>query len=338
MATIKDVAALAGVSTSTVSFVLNGKAKEMKVSDVTAQKVLEAATKLEYQPSRAARSLRSSFEERPTIALYWPMDHRISYASLILDSIRAEVRRQELDCDLIIRGYRNDHLYDQRELLDSANYSVAIIGATSARDSEYIESLNPVLPIILFNRNSTKFSSVLAEEKTAIQDGIELIFDKGISRVAFFRGNHSYTAYDQRLRILRKTLAEHNILLPEEFDFQVEDRYEGGASAARRFLQMEHPPELLITATETIALGAAYVFQREGLRIPEDLKILSFAIGDPNITKFCTPSLSVIEMSTKDMAEHAAAMATHRIRTGISAAPESHQSRNRLILRESCPE
>ena len=101
---------------------------------------------------------------------------------------------------------------------------------------------------------------------------------------------------------------------------------------------MESRPELLIAMTETISLGATYIFEREGIQIPDELKILSFAIGDPNITKFCTPSLSVIEMSTIDMAEHAAAMAIHRIRTGISAAPESHQSRNRLILRESCPE
>ncbi len=338
MATIKDVASLAGVSTSTVSFVLNGKAKEMKVSDITAQKVMEAAAKLKYKPSSTARKLRSSTKERPTIALYWPMDHRISYASLILDSIRTEVNRQGLDCDLVIRGYRNDYLCEQKELLDQSNYNVAIIGATSAKDSEYIESLSPVLPLILFNRSSRQFSSVLAEEETAIRDAVSLISDKGIRKVALFRGNHSYTAYDRRMEILRNTLDEYNILLPEEFDFRIEDRYESGASAARRMLQMESRPELLIAMTETISLGATYIFEREGIQIPDELKILSFAIGDPNITKFCTPSLSVIEMSTIDMAEHAAAMAIHRIRTGISAAPESHQSRNRLILRESCPE
>jgi DNA-binding LacI/PurR family transcriptional regulator len=338
MATIKDVAALAGVSISTVSFVLNGKAGQMKVSDATAQKVLEAAAELQYKPSNAARRLRTATVERPTIALYWPMDSRAGYASLILESIRKEVERQHLDCDLLLRGYHNDYLYQQKEILDSSSYGVAIIGATSAKDSEYIETLSPVLPIILFNRNSSVFSTVLSEEETAIRDAVQLLSDKGVRNIALFRGTKSYTAYDYRLKTLMNTLAEYGIEVAPEHNIEAEDRCESGASAARKLLLCKHRPQALITMTDTIALGASYVLCRAGVRLPEDMLLLTFSIGDPDITKYATPSLSAIEMSTKDMAEHAAAMAIHRIRTGVSVAPESHQIRNRLILRESCPE
>lgn len=338
MATIKDVAALAGVSTSTVSFVLNGKARQMKVSDDTAQKVQDAATRLGYRPSNAARKLRKSMVERPVIALYWPMDSRTNYVSLILDSIRTEVERQGIECDLVLRGYRNDHLCDQQELEDAYGYGAAIIGATSERDSEYIDSLNPALPIILFNRDSLHFSNVQAEETTSIHDAVQLLSDKGIRRPALFRCPHSYIAYTNRYRLLIEALSEFQIPLPEDYVFSTEDRYEGGASAARQLLRLNERPDALITMTDTIALGASYVLNREGIQIPQDVKILSFAIGDPALTQYSTPSISVIEMSTRAMAETAASMAIHHIQNGHLKTPESHQIRNRLILRESCPE
>ncbi|MEE1375038.1 MAG: LacI family DNA-binding transcriptional regulator [Clostridia bacterium] len=338
MATIKDVAALAGVSTSTVSFVLNGKAQQMKVSDETAKKVQEAAARLDYRPSSAARRLRKAIAERPIIALYWPIDSRISYASLILDCIRIELERQEMDCDLVIRGYRSDHLNEQRELEDPAAYSVAIVGATGTKDSAYIDTLNPALPIILFNRKSERFSNVQAEEESAIRDAAQLLSDKGIRRPALIRCSHSYIAYNQRYRTLAETLSRFGIDISNDYIISAEDRYESGASAARQLLKLKKKPDALITMTDTIALGASYVLTREGIRIPEDLQILSFAIGDPALSRFATPSLSVIEMPTKTMAETAASMAIHRIRSGIITVPESHRVRNRLILRESCPE
>lgn len=338
MSTIKDVAVFAGVSTSTVSFVLNGKAKQMKVSDDTAQKVQDAAARLSYRPSNAARKLRKSVAERPVIALYWPMDSRTSYVSLILDSIRTEVERLGIECDLVIRGYRNDHLCEQRELEDAYEYDAAIIGATSEQDSAYIETLNPSLPIILFNRNSLHFSNVQAEEETAIHDAVQLLSDKGVQRPALFRCPNSYIAYNNRYCLLIETLSEFQIPLPDNYIISTEDRYEGGASAARQLVRLEKQPDALITMTDTIALGATYVLNREGIRIPQDMKILSFAIGDPALTQFSTPSISVIEMSTRAMAETAAAMAIHHIQNGHLKTPESQQIRNRLILRESCPE
>ena len=84
MATIKDIARIANVSPSTVSFVLNGKAREMKVSPVTEQRILEIVAATGYRPSNVARRLRASEAERPVLALYWPLDRRASYVGRLL--------------------------------------------------------------------------------------------------------------------------------------------------------------------------------------------------------------------------------------------------------------
>lgn len=96
MATIKDVAALAGVSTATVSLVLNGRGQELKVSAATQQKVLAAAKTLAYKPNASARKLRTSEVEKPTIAFYWPMDLRINYLAAILTGLRTEIEKRSL--------------------------------------------------------------------------------------------------------------------------------------------------------------------------------------------------------------------------------------------------
>ena len=71
MATIKDIARIANVSPSTVSFVLNGKAREMKVSPATEQRILEIVAATGYRPSNVARRLRASEAERPLPGSIW---------------------------------------------------------------------------------------------------------------------------------------------------------------------------------------------------------------------------------------------------------------------------
>ena len=97
MATIKDIARIANVSPSTVSFVLNGKAREMKVSSATEQRILEIVAATGYRPSNVARRLRASEAERPVLALYWPLDRRASYVGRLLGAFQQEHLRQELD-------------------------------------------------------------------------------------------------------------------------------------------------------------------------------------------------------------------------------------------------
>ena len=76
MATIKDVAKAAGVSVTTVSIIINGKAEERKISEATRDRVLETMRELGYQPNLSARRLRNQDSKKPVIAFFWPIDYR----------------------------------------------------------------------------------------------------------------------------------------------------------------------------------------------------------------------------------------------------------------------
>lgn len=125
MATIKDVAALAGVSISIVSIVLNGKAEERKVPPKTYKKVLDAINTLKYEPNMTAHRLRNSESSKPTIALYWPLDYRTTYLSIILMGIKNEMRKLNYDCDIVVCTYENDKLNNEFNL--STKISLALL-------------------------------------------------------------------------------------------------------------------------------------------------------------------------------------------------------------------
>ena len=175
MATIKDVAALAGVSTATVSLVLNGRGQELKVSAATQQKVLAAAKTLAYKPNASARKLRTSEVEKPTIAFYWPMDLRINYLAAILTGLRTEIEKLQFDCELIICTYRNDHLAEEQGLKNAYRYSAAIIGAPSEADMAYLQGLKTSLPIILFNRYLEKYHTVCSQDESTLRNAVNLL-------------------------------------------------------------------------------------------------------------------------------------------------------------------
>ena len=76
MASIKDVAEMAGVSLSTASIVANGKAKERKISEATQKKVLETMKALNYIPNVSAKTLRRGESQKYVVALFWNFDFR----------------------------------------------------------------------------------------------------------------------------------------------------------------------------------------------------------------------------------------------------------------------
>ena len=111
MVTIKEIAQEVGISSSTVSIVLGGKAAERKISTATQEKIFAAAARLGYQPNMAARSLRGgSGANELVVAMFWAQDFRASMMFRFWDGLRAEIEKTARPVRLVIYPYVNDHL------------------------------------------------------------------------------------------------------------------------------------------------------------------------------------------------------------------------------------
>ena len=301
MTTIKDIARMANVSTSTVSFVLNGRARQMKVSPVTEQRILEIVKELGYKPNSSARKLQANEKDKPVLAVYWPLDRRTSYIGRILNGLRNEITRIGLDYDFTVKTYIENHLCEDKTLLSQNYYNCAIIGALSPVDMEYLSSLKTDLPIILYNRQLAGYHSVFVNYDGAVRKVVEIAKNKGCKSIAFVKNKSNFLAGSARMRHAVKITKELGIRVIEESYLEVEDEYEGGTLAVKNLLKYNSMPELLFCASDQIAVGASFQLQKEGLKIPDDVEIICFGLADRDLTEYSIPSISVIEIPTEEM-------------------------------------
>ena len=99
MVTIKQIAQEVGISSSTVSIVLGGKAAERKISTATQEKIFAAAARLGYQPNMAARSLRGgSGANELVVAMFWAQDFRASMMLRFWDVCGPRSKKRHVRC------------------------------------------------------------------------------------------------------------------------------------------------------------------------------------------------------------------------------------------------
>lgn len=321
MATIKDVARRAGVSGTTVSIILNGKADERRISAVTRQRVWDAMAELGYQPNLSARRLRVQEQTIPTLAFYWPIDYRSSILASFLNSFQAVVKKQGLECEILIRTYENDHIERGIEPLIKNSYTGALIGATSKKDVEDLERLNLQLPIVLINRLSEKYSSVYTDYKAVGLQAASLFREKGYTEASVFTALRPYMATGLRTQAFLNACAQLGISVETDQIYATANSISGGVEAARAYCRSPKPSRAIFCESDQMALGIIWELNRQGVRIPQDAELLCIGMMDPEFTEFSTPSLSTIQMNNQEMMEKALLLLMDAISNG-SRAPQ----------------
>ena len=319
MSTLKDVAALAQCSLTTASIVANGRGDEMHISPATQQRVAEAIQQLQYRPDRGAQLLRAG-RRRLTIALYWPLDRRASYVGRLLGAFQQEHLRQELDYDLVVNTFREGHLCEEKGLHFHSPYSCAILGGLSPADMDALAQLETDLPLVLYNRRQAGFGAVYTDYAKAVRQVMELARAKGCRSIGFLKNRSNFMADSSRIRDAITAAGEYGLRVPPHAVVEAEDTYEGGAVGIKTMMTGGSLPELLVFASDIMAIGAAHQMQKEGIRIPQEVGLICFGLGERQQAQYCTPPLSVIEMPTEAMTAGAVQMAAEMIRKGANAA------------------
>ena len=335
MPTIRDVAALAGVSVSTVSIVLNGKAKERKVADKTNEKVLAAIETLRYKPNMTARRLKSSEGDKPTVALYWPLDYRTAFLAGILKGIQMGLNRLSYDCEIVVCTFESGKISAEFNDSTKNRFSGAIIGATSAADMEYLSGYKPQIPTVLFNRYLADYCSVRVDHKSSAEKTVNLFAAKGHRRMAVITAENADLAMSARTAAILESSEKNQIEVEERFIIKCKNNFAGGALAARKFLSLPDRPKALFCDSDFLAIGAAHVFNKEKIRIPEDLEIIAIGMAEPEMTEFSTPSITVVAIPTEEMAADAIGLIYNLARGKIKGAVHKEWD-PKLLARDSC--
>lgn len=326
--TIKNVALAAGVSTATVSHVIN---KTRYVSDETTQRVLQTMAELNYHPNHAARSLRSS--KTYTIGFIIPVrkeDTSKSFFMSIAEGIEETLRKQGYH--LIISNSKEDldKEIEQLKLLNNQITDGVILAPTHNKFDEIQKYIPKNHPIVLIDRVplDSKSSGVFIDSYQGVYDSIEYLREKGYQRIGYVSANLHISTARQRLEAYRDVQINESNL--EDTIFIGEPTFESGYTLAERLVS--HDLDAVFIANNEIATGIISYFREKNISIPEDIAIIVF--DNFEWTRIVSPPLTVVEQPAYEMGIEAAHKILARIQTP-SKKIEHTILQPRLIHRES---
>ncbi|CAN5476572.1 LacI family DNA-binding transcriptional regulator [soil metagenome] len=327
MASIKEVAERAQVSTASVSRVLAGK----KVRPEVLKRVMKAVDALGYRPNRVARSLRSN--KSTTIGLV-VADIQNTYFTQICRAVEDTASRSGFAVFLCNSDEDPAKESTYLSLLRDENVAGAIVAPTA----ETIRTLQPEallqLPLVMIDRHPGRLAvdSVVLDNVGAASELTAHLLTHGRRRIAGLFGANSATGAERH----KGFLAAHHALKLEpikELTRFVPPRQDDGYSAAKALLAMSHPPDALITSNGLLAAGAFRAIAESGLACPEKIAFASF--DDTMWAPMVSPAVTVIEQPTYEIGQTATELLMARIQNSARAV-RSVTLPYKLIPRQSC--
>ena len=271
--TIEEVAALAGVSRSTVSRVVNGSTA---VSPEALAAVQTAIAQLNYAPNRAARSLAS--RQTYAIGLVVPEDTTRFFGDPFLASVVAGISARLADSDYILNLLiaSDDPGGKMVRFVRNGGVDAAIIVSHHTSDS-FVGSIPDAVPVVFGGRRSNAQDSDIiidVDNVAAARDAVAHLIALGRRRIATITGTMTMSVSIDRRDGFLAALADAGLEPAGEVDGDFSEQ--GGADAAARLLEQPERPDAIFIASDLMARGAIGVLRSAGLRVPEDVAVIGF--------------------------------------------------------------
>ncbi len=323
MATIKDVAKLAGVSVSTASVALRGKGP---VSEATRRRVIEAARALDYQPNAIARSLVT--RRTRTVGLLLsdltdPYFHEIAkgveavlsragYALILADTDRSPEKE--------LRAY---------EIFRSQQVAGMILAGSGTEDEAHFEQLERRdVPIVTLGRHRSGLPCVAVDNVQAAKTAAQHLIETGCRRIGLIAGPPGLLAAEERREGYLAALAEHGLSPDPRWMLVGDFTPAGGYRAAMelftaRGLDRHDRPDGLVAGNDQMAIGALKALRELGIRVPEEIAVVG--IGGIPTGEYVEPPLTTVALPLKTMGEAAAKMLICRVERGGGGPLDQHE-------------
>lgn len=272
---LADVAAEAGVSATTASYILNGRAAQMRIAPETDQRVRAAAARLGYRPNRSARSLRT--RRTATIGLISDQIAGEQYGSSMLTG--ASLAARELD-HLVVMGESGGDPDLERLLLEEMrerDVDGVVYATRTARTIRPPDALWGVRAVLLNCEDpDERYASVLPDDEGGGRVAAATLVAAGVSEVWVVGEDPTpeATAGPRRMAGIRAGLADASLGLAGVVacDWSVTE----GFDATNRWLAGGGRAGGLVCMNDRIAMGAYQALAEAGLRVPDDVSVVSF--------------------------------------------------------------
>jgi LacI family transcriptional regulator len=328
MPTVQDVAQRAGVSTATVSYVLNGT---RFVSDALRERVLAVVRELRYEPNAIARTLRSNRSD--TLGLILP-DLRNPFFTEVVRGVE-EVAQARGYTVLLANSDEDPEREAKYVRVMRAKHVDGLIIAPAGGAYEELEQLvQSHFPVVLLDRDVAGLgaSAVMLDNEAAAHAAVEHLIGLGHRRVGMITGRPPISSTIERERGYRRALREAGLPFDEHLVLTGESTTEGGAAAASTLLERPSPPSALFAANNLMTIGALMAIERHGLSIPGDIALVGF--DEIPWADVFRPRLTTVEQPLYELGRMAAELVLKQ-RSAGDHYPERVLLPGTLIVRDS---
>jgi LacI family transcriptional regulator len=333
--TSKDVAELAGVSRTTVSFVLN-EVQDVHISQETRRRVLKAARQLNYYPDAAARSLASRQAGAIGLILCQSPEHIVADPFLpgLILGLGEAIRKNGFH--LLIQAVgdvtRPDAYVD---LVHTRRIDGVIISGPRSNDQQLSRLLREGFPVVLHGRlNGAKAYCVDVDNVKGALLATQHLIGLGHRRIALINNAPlQYTASADRHQGYRVALEEAGLPYDESLVRYARFTAESGYQAMDQLLNNGTVPEAVFVASDLVAMGAMLALKRRGLNVPQDIALVGF--DDVPLSGYFDPPLTTVRLPAYELGWQTGDLLARLIQ-GKPPTEKAVLLETELVVRESC--
>lgn len=314
MATIKDVARMAGVSVSTVSKYINGG----NVRKENIEPIRNAIAALDFRVNPFARSLKT--QRSRFIGILLPEMTAPFFGSVVtaLDkALREKGYHSVISCYGASLGLERDNL---RFLLGNGIDGLVYVPEDITADEFHELTANCGIPVVQVDRmiQGVESDTVLVDNAEIVYKAVSRLIQKGHRRIAIVTGPKSVYSAKQRLMGYLRALSDHGILYDDSLVVNGQLDFATGYRSCDALLKLSEPPSAVFATNYDITLGLVTAARERGLQIPDQLDIFGF-----DCMEICTmlqPPLPVVHQPEQKIGQTAAEFLVDRLK-GYNGKP-----------------
>lgn len=325
--TLKDVAKIAGVSTATVSHVLNDS---KYVGDELKQKVTEAVAMLKYVPNNMAKSLR--MQESRLIGLMIS-DISNPFFSLVVRGIEDGLAKNFYNVLLCNTDSSSEKEQEYLKVLLSRRIDGLVV-SSAGNEGKHFNGKD--VPLVFLNRrpDSTANNMVTTNNFRGGKLAAEHLINHGFRRIAVIAGPQHISTGRDRLLGFRRALEDHgckwDVSLVKYGQFDIDSGYQ----SMRELVEQAIKPDAVFACNNFMTLGAFQYLRETGISIPGEIAVIGY--DDPDWTIIVEPPLTVIRQPAYNLGLQAANLIVQCIKEKNNNTPQQIYLDPELIIRKSC--
>lgn len=328
---LKDIARIAGVSPSTVSFVLNGKAKQMRISETLATRIMEVAKKEGYHPNPVAVSLRTGKSQILGLIVETISGNFFASLSRIIEDEAARFGYKVVYTSTENNRQKGKELIG---MLSQRQVDGYIITPTPGMEQDIKELIADNKPVVLMDSYfpGIDVPHVLVNNYEGVMKGMAHVIEKGYRRIGFVTVDLDLVQMEDRLKAYQDSMSKaglstDNLVLALKYE---EDK-EQGIHNVTSFIQNTPDLEAVFFATNYLGLLGLESIHRLGLKLPDDLAMIVF--DDHDVFRLYPPGITCIRQPAEEIAKTALELLMEQLGKGNSGGESKIEISPGLVIR-----